>query len=257
MTQEFNNPLDRMQSYYSDFSRTDENISVYVLNNPRIVATSTTEDIARAIHVSKSALSRFAKRIGYPGFNEFRYDLSRFLISRNSVEKDDETKPALIAITDTYQQYLSLMAKQCSEEQITRIAQEIAAARLIKIFAVNRSFNSALNFKQRLGRAGYDSEAVCDTTTMSDAVNILGKDDVAVFITIRNKIKYDSFVRALYEKGCPVICITMSQDLSFKRYCREYAVLPRISRNSSMTFLDDQPLFLVYLETVLAELAKI
>ena len=42
MTQEFNNPLDRMQSYYSDFSRTDENISVYVLNNPRIVATSTT-----------------------------------------------------------------------------------------------------------------------------------------------------------------------------------------------------------------------
>lgn len=257
MTQEFNNPLDRMQSYYSDFSKTDENIAVYILNNPRVAATSSTEDIGKAIHVSKSALSRFAKRIGYPGFNEFRYDLSRFLISQNSVEKDDESKPPLIAITDTYREYLSLMAKQCSEEQITRIAQEIASARLIKIFAVNRTYNSALHFKQRLGRAGYDSEAIYDTTTMADAVNILGKDDVAIFLTIRNKIKYDSYVKALYEKGCPVICITMSQDLAFKRYCKEYAVLPRISRNSSMTFLDDQPLFLVYLETVLAELAKI
>lgn len=257
MTQEFNNPLDRMQSYYSDFSKTDRDISVYILNQPRLAATSTTEEIARTIHVSKSALSRFAKRIGYPGFNEFRYDLSRFLISQNTVEKDDKERPPLIAITDAYQQYLRIMAEQCSEEQITRIAGDIANARLIKIFAQNRTYNSALHFKQRLGRAGYDSEAIEDYATMIDAVNILKGSDIAIFITIRNKVKYDSLIKALYEKKCPVICITMSQDLPFKKYCHEYAVLPRISRSSSMSFLDDQPLFLIYLEAILAELAKI
>jgi DNA-binding MurR/RpiR family transcriptional regulator len=254
----FNNPLDQMQSYYDDLTKTDKDIAVFILNNPQIAATEPTEQLIKHIKVSKSALSRFAKKIGYTGFIEFRYSLSRFLVSENASAGQEGTEGnALQTITSTYASYLQTMAETCDINEIHHIAKLVAHAKKIKIFGLNRTYNSALQMKQRLGRMGIDAEAVFDSVSMEDASSMVKKDDLAIIYTIRNKISYGKYVKVIKDNGCPVVCITMNQDIPFRKLCDAFVVLPRISRDAKMSFLDDQPLFQIYSEVLLAEVAKL
>ena len=47
---------------------------------------STIVDLAEKCHVSKSAILRFAKKLGYSGYSEFKYDFS--LVGHSSVPED-------------------------------------------------------------------------------------------------------------------------------------------------------------------------
>lgn len=252
------NPLDQMQSYYDDFTKTDKDIAVYILNNSQTAATISTEDLAKIIHVSKSALSRFAKRIGYSGFIEFRYTLSRFLVSENAAGgTEGEDGNALQSIIASYENYLTQMSETCDVHSIQKIAKAVVKADRIKIVGSNRTYNSALQMKQRLGRMGFDSEAVCDLITLADACAIVGKRDLVILFTIHDSVRYDKYVKQCKERGCTVVCVTMTQDLPYRKLCDTYVVLPRISRDSKVSFLDDQPLFMIYIEILLAEIAKL
>ena len=70
-----NNPLDQIQSYYEDLTKTDKDIAVYIINNPDDVVTQSMDFLVEKTGSSKSALSRFAQRIGYSGYIEFKYEV--------------------------------------------------------------------------------------------------------------------------------------------------------------------------------------
>jgi Transcriptional regulators len=85
----------------------------------------------------------------------------------------------------------------------------------------------------------------------------VGKRDLVILFTIHDSVRYDKYVKQCKERGCTVVCVTMTQDLTYRKLCDTYVVLPRISRDSKVSFLDDQPLFMIYIEILLAEIAKL
>ena len=86
---------------------------------------------------------------------------------------------------------------------------------------------------------------------------MVGKRDLVILFTIHDSVRYDKYVKQCKERGCTVVCVTMTQDLPYRKLCDTYVVLPRISRDSKVSFLDDQPLFMIYIEILLAEIAKL
>ena len=66
------NPLDRIQSYYDELTNKDKEIAFYIINNPRDAARSSIDATAKMAGTSKSALVRFANRIGYSGYAELK-----------------------------------------------------------------------------------------------------------------------------------------------------------------------------------------
>ena len=52
-----------------------------MLNHLDLVASYTIIDVAEFADVSKSALLRFCKKLGYSGYSEFKFEVSRFLLS--------------------------------------------------------------------------------------------------------------------------------------------------------------------------------
>jgi DNA-binding MurR/RpiR family transcriptional regulator len=249
------NPLDRIQSYYDELTNKDKDIAVYIINNPKDACRSSIDGVAKRAGTSKSALVRFANRIGYSGFAELKYDLSRFLVSANS-GTDEENKDPVRSICDTYASYISRMAEAIDPADLDAIAAVLIKARRIKIFGFNRTFNSAMQMRQRLAKIGIDAEAVADTTLMTDYEDICTPDDCVIVFTISdNGGFYKPIVTAIADNRCPVFCFTMSQALPFKKKCEKYIVLPRISRDSSISFLDDQAVFMVFIEILMNNIA--
>ena len=68
---------------------------------------------------------------------------------------------------------------------------------------------------------------------------------------------YNPIVTNLAENQCSVFCFTMSQALPFKKKCEKYIVLPRISRDSNISFLDDQAVFMVFIEILMNRIATL
>lgn len=250
------NPLDRIQSYYEDLTKTDLEIAIYFINNPHDVATTPSDMLAKKIGTSKAAISRFCQHVGYTGYLEFRYEMARFLASRNAESSNAEADP-VIAITQAYSEYILKMKDSFTTEDLHEIALMYLKARRVKIFGVNRSYNSALQFRQRLSKLKYDAEACGDNGTITEIVNTMTSEDlVFIFTTTDNQRTYTPHVKTLHDAKCPFIVITMNPNLPFKKQAAKYIALPRISKEASISFLDDQPLFLIFIEMLISAIAK-
>ena len=251
------NPLDKIQSYYDDLTPNERNIAVQIINDPLMTATQTIDLVAQKYGTSKAALVRFAKHIGYKGYAEFKYDMSRFLVSHNAeAASQDENESPVLAITKAYSDYILDIPKFCLEEQFLHAADLFLHARKVKIFGRNRTYSSARQLRLRLSRMGYDAEATDDPVLMGDICDSVADQDLVIIFTTNNNSRYEEIAPTVHDNGGKLICVTMNQDISFKNLCDEYIVLPRISRSSRMSFLDDQVLNFVWIEIFLNVLAE-
>lgn len=242
--------VQRIHTYQNEFTRTETELMNYILSNLHTVATSSIDQVSEESGISRSAFVRFAKKIGYSGYAEFRFEISRYLVSNNTENTDSNISPVQ-AISDLYCSYIHEIPGHIRMEQLKKTASLIHNARRIKIAGSNRSFQSARQLKQRLGRIGYDAEAIQDTVDIADAADMYGHDDLFIIFTISGKGHYENTVHTLYERGCPVICITMSQILPYRNLCTESIILPRIDKDSNISFLDNQVIFFVFIEILL------
>ncbi|MBQ5443877.1 MAG: MurR/RpiR family transcriptional regulator [Erysipelotrichaceae bacterium] len=248
-----NNPLDQIQSYYEDLTKTDKDIAVYIINNPDDVVTQSMDFLVEKTGSSKSALSRFAQRIGYSGYIEFKYELARFMVSYNGGDEEDKDHDPIRMITRTYSDYILKMAETLDPEQIKRIADMIVKANSVKIFGFNRSYNSCCQFKQRLSRIGISKvSSECDTVIITDLFAACHPDDVFVVFSTRDNTKFFSTSMKEYmDKSRNIIFITANPNLPFRKKISEYVVVPRISKDSYASFLDDQAIFFVLIEILM------
>lgn len=252
------NPLDRIQSYYEEFTATDRELAIYFINNPHTLVTKTADFISKETKTSKAAISRFCKKIGYSGYSEFRYDLSRFLVGHNS-ELDLETtySNSIEAITSIYSSYVAQINQYIDDSTMTKLAKDFLNAKYVKVVGINRSYNSANQLKLRLLRMGYDSEAISDEQTIGDTLNIMNKDYfILVFTTTDNTRLYSQLLKGLEKNGGKLVVVTMNRNLPIQKECDYYITLPRISKDSSMSFLDDQPIFMIFIEILLNYIAR-
>lgn len=248
-------PVQRIHTYQNEFTKTETELMEYILTNLHTVATNSIDHVAEDSGISKSAFVRFAKKIGYSGYAEFRFELSRFLISNNTESSDVKVSP-IQAIPDLYCSYIQEIPTHINMDQVRKTAHLIQNSKRIKIAGSNRSFQSARQLKQRLGRIGYDSEALQDTVDISDAADMYGPEDLFIIFTISGKGHYESVVHTLHERGCPIVCITMSQILPYRNLCTDSIILPRIDKDSSISFLDNQVIFFVFIEILLKVLVS-
>lgn len=254
-------PFEIIRSCSSDFTKTDQKIADYILDAPNDVIRFNMASIASLIGVSDAALSRFANRVGYSAFSALKNDISRYVFSHNSdhdinPEKSGEKTTPLHAITEIYASYMKAIADYTDMDTINRIADLFLHSKRVKLFGINRTFNSVRQFRFRLNKIGFDAEAIDDLYLFNDMANYLGSDDLVIIFTTKNNMHYDSAAAALAENGCHIVVFTMIQNLPYKNLCDEVVVLPRISRDSRGSFLDDQAIYFVFIEVLLSAISE-
>lgn len=244
------NPVERIESYRSEYTKTDQQVAEFILSHPHAIVTNTLDELARMSVLSPAAFVRFSKKIGYQGYSALRFDLSRYLVSRNATSQNENTDP-IHAITSAYSSYIQEIASMISMEETQEIAQMIIQAERIMIVGYNRSYHSAIQLKRRLSRLGIDSQALYDPSDIEDASSICGEKDHFIIFSISGQGNYDAAVKEMHFKGTPVICITMSRVLPFLPLCTKTVLLPRIDKETSEYYLDNQAIFYVYIEVLL------
>lgn len=225
--------------------------------NPQLILKGTIDELAKETRTSKAAIIRFSKKMGYSGYAEMKFDLSRYIISGERDTNNDEELNTIKSITSLYSGFIKQMNDYIDLKDVQKIACEMARAHRIKIIGQNRTGFSALQLRYRMSKIGYDAEAITDLVLLRQIEDYISSDDFIILFTTRasNKLYYD-FCKTAIKNNINVAIISCTQT-SLMKYTQYPILLPSIENVSNSSFLDNQTINFVFIEILLAELAYI
>ncbi|HCT63656.1 MAG TPA: MurR/RpiR family transcriptional regulator [Erysipelotrichaceae bacterium] len=246
--------LELIQLNLYQFTKNERILAEYILEDPMRVIQSTAEKVAEDTSTSKAAFIRFCQKLGYNGYSEFRFALSRSMVATVTYSGEDPIQQ----ITNAYTSFIQQIPSMISMDQVQSLAKSIINARRLKFFGINRTALSALQLRKRLSRIGYDAEVIDDQVVMGDVSEYLGEGDVCVVFSIKAMTQtYGSLIPEMASRNVKVILLTMTPNNKFVDLVNQMIVLPFISKSSTKTFYDDQAIFFVFIEILLNEIARL
>ena len=143
------NPLELLEKEFPNLTKSEQAVTTYILNNPMSVIRYSLTQIAREARTSNTAIIRLCQKLGYQGFSEFKFSLSRAALSEPH-ESGGEGEDSMTAIVSQYVNYLNQMAAEADRNQIQQIAARICHSSRLAIMGYNRTGFSASQLSYRL-----------------------------------------------------------------------------------------------------------
>lgn len=213
----------------------ESEIGYYILSNEKKVLEMSITELADSVHVSKSAIHRFCKRIGFSGFNELKVAVAKELAEEGAdtewidvnypFQKQDG--PQFIArklaklyenaIQDTYS-YLDFI-------QIQQVARMLNQAEGIDIYTHAHNMNVAENFQDKMLTIG--KIVNCPKEFYSQRATVLAstKNRAAILLSYSGRASFlKPIAEALYQKKIPVVLIGRAGSNFYPQYVK-YALI--------------------------------
>lgn len=253
------NPLELLEQELPRLTKSEKIIAKYILGNPMAAIRYSLTQVAKESKSSNTAIIRLCQKLGYQGFSEFKFSMSRAALSdtRSTTAADSRGgDSSMSAIVAQYVSHLNQMAAETDMAELQKIASLICQTARVAIMGINQTAFSASQLSYRLSKLGVANYLVTDRVVMADYMEIFGPGDACLIFSISTtSINYKEIVQRLKKNGASVVLFTMNASSPLKKLCDHFICLPQISYNKKMGFLDDQAIFFVFIEALLSETA--
>lgn len=247
------NPIELINLHQKEYTKSEEKIKNYILDNLDIISSFPIVEVSSFIGVSKSALLRFCKKIGYDGYSEFKYEVSRMLIS--GVTNDDSLK-SNEDIIKIYQMTIDKIPDFISNDSILTFISHILNANKLKIYGIHETGLSAQYFSFRLAALGIDSEVITLPSVIHEKANFSKSDDLNIFLSL--SATSDCIVDAVNtsaKKKASTVLITQNNKSHLLKQCDDYILIPSLNFEKNRLFLDSQIIIFLCINLIINQLA--
>ncbi|MFC6465141.1 MurR/RpiR family transcriptional regulator [Marinilactibacillus sp. GCM10026970] len=208
---------ERINTYYSQLSKTDFIISNYIISNKSNIIKMSVEEISSAVFVSAASVVRFAKKLGFSGFSELKYFLKEEL---DEHEKHDETSTFLL--TKDIEETTNLV----TQTNLQPICQSIKQAS--RVFSYGTDWGERVSSEylvRNFMMADLFIQPVPSLTEMNWLIDKMTPNDlVIIFSYSGERAPVRSVMSQLKVRGIPVISITplsnnfLSTEATYRLY---------------------------------------
>lgn len=176
------------------FTKTEEKIATYILENINEVIYYSVQHIAVKINTSPAAIIRFSKKLGYDGFSELKLDIAKDnseetpLFSEKICLKDTLNtiiKKSMVSDTSTVEETYKLLRI----ETLNHAVESMKNAKHIYLFGISSSGICCYDLAQKLSRVGYDVVFYNDFHMQLAATTYITKEDVALAVSYSGNTK--------------------------------------------------------------------
>lgn len=226
----------------------------YVLEYPFDAVRFSSTVLASFAKTSRSNVVRFCQKLGFAGYTEFRYELSRYLKNNKHTDKVISSDSA-VSESNTLKKYLTCLSQMDSFYQSNQLRETSSilchAGRILVLGHLHSSF-SAQQLAFRLNRSLYDAYALSDDS-MIEAYSMMAtpRDAVVIFSINGAKEDYSTLLKDFRSRGAKIILITVTPRAPVSPLADQVIELPCITRQYSSDMLDDAPTFYLFIELLL------
>jgi RpiR family murPQ operon transcriptional repressor len=164
--------ITKLREMNESFTKTEKKIAEYILKNLEITKEKRAKELGELIGISQPSIIRFAKKLGYKGFPEFKIALSEAIIRKKT--KKSKILHDKISIEDKNFEIIKKLGYQNIEaikntisllniEEIQEVVKKIENAEKIYILGAGFSGLVAQNFMYKLLEIGMNVRYLEDT----------------------------------------------------------------------------------------------
>ncbi len=210
--------LERVRSGLGSLTPAERRVANFVLDNPRSVLNEPIAVIALGAEVSQPTVIRFCRSLGHQGLADFKLKLGSGLtgtrpVQRAQVRRQDSTGDLCAKVLDNTISAIMRFRESINIDAVDRAINLLREARRVELYAMGNSAVVALDAQHKLFRFRIPSVAHTDTSMHAMAAELLGPNDVAVFISSSGQPPELARAAGLaLERGASVIAVTASQS---------------------------------------------
>jgi DNA-binding MurR/RpiR family transcriptional regulator len=207
----------------------ESEIASYILNNKDAVTKLKIQELADILFISKSAIHRFAKKIGFNGFNDLKVSIAKEnadLLENNSYinvnypfQAKDNPRQIAFKLLELYEKAIKDTFEYVDLDQIKAVSQLIDSADVIDVYTHAHNSNIAENFQDKMLTIGRSVN--CPSSFYNQRLTVLASDQkhVAIILSYSGKATFIlPIVKKLYEKGVKVIQIGKAGSNYYSQY---------------------------------------
>lgn len=207
----------------------ESEIASYILNNKDAVTKLKIQELADILFISKSAIHRFVKKIGFNGFNDLKVSIAKEnadLLENNSYinvnypfQAKDNPRQIAFKLLELYEKAIKDTFEYVDLDQIKAVSQLIDSADVIDVYTHAHNSNIAENFQDKILTIG--KSVNCPSSFYNQRLTVLASDQkhVAIILSYSGKATFIlPIVKKLYEKGVKVIQIGKAGSNYYSQY---------------------------------------
>ena len=195
----------RLEQAKRNFTKSELKIYDYIYKNPAQVLYHSLTELAEACNVGEATVLRLFRKIGYKGFQSFKFSLAKEVDTLG----EEDSNSYISRVRNSMLRTLEDSSAVIDEVQLERAVDMIDSAKDTVVFGVGSSSIAGLDMQNRLLRIGKNIEVVSDPHSQVMRTASMGEDTVVVAISITGSTRdtVDS-VKAAKDKGARIIAIT-------------------------------------------------
>lgn len=207
----------------------ESEIASYILNNKDAITKLKIQELADILFISKSAIHRFVKKIGFNGFNDLKVSIAKEnadLLENNSYinvnypfQAKDNPRQIAFKLLELYEKAIKDTFEYVDLDQIKAVSKLIDSADVIDVYTHAHNSNIAENFQDKMLTIG--KSVNCPSSFYNQRLTVLASDQkhVAIILSYSGKATFIlPVVKKLYEKGVKVIQIGKAGSNYYSQY---------------------------------------
>lgn len=148
----------RIQGMLSSFTPAEKRVAEAILAEPDAIVLASISEVAERANGSEAAVSRFARKIGYGSFAEFKLALSRDLVTPTQaiyeeVELDDDVETVVAKVAAGNIRAIDDSVRSLDQAALAEAARRISAANRVGFFGFGGSAIAAQDAMNHFMRA--------------------------------------------------------------------------------------------------------
>lgn len=210
------------------FTKVEQKIADYVLQNPQKVLYMSITDLAAACRVGDTSVFRFCKSLKFQGYQEFKMYLAQSIDIDDEFEGDKETAETdgkdnmnnlAMKILNNHIDALNETYSLINYDDIKKTVDFMIKAKRICFFGVGSSLITALDAKNKFMRVMPKVECTFDSHFQAMEASLLTADDLAIMISYSGSTKdIIETAKICKENSVTVVCVTRFQKSPLASY---------------------------------------
>lgn len=245
---------------YDEMGRAEKKIADWIIANPGKLIPLSISELADECKCSEATIVRFARRLGFEGYQALKISLAREENPRDvseSIKPDDSCYEVFEKVCNDIYCSLERTKKVLDKKTLSLASEKILSASKIIILGLGNSASVAIDMSHKLLRAGCSAYAYTDNHMQAIAAAHLSAGDLAIGISHSGSSKdIVDALRLAKERGAATMCLTNYGKSPIQKYSdivlqtvsdeTQYSILALNSRIAQLAIVDALYFYIVF-----------
>ncbi|MGL5978065.1 MAG: MurR/RpiR family transcriptional regulator [Erysipelotrichaceae bacterium] len=225
-----------------------------ILDHLTEVQTNSFTELSDSIGVTKASIMRFCQKIGYSGYNEFKYECVKYVNSIDHLPDAplQQHHTAMEKVTSVYAELLPLIHKTTAEEHVLHLISLIKQARKVYAVGVVNSSLICMQVRYAFLMFGYDVAVISSEEELRTIDMILNEEDLLLVFSVSATSNIMKLIHKVKEnQQVKLALVTMNPEPAHLENYEEIIYLPSASNLKSQSLLDSVPIYTVFVEILI------